>query len=501
MQQYSTALTNLQKNTGIIINPEAAGVIDFAAKGKITQEDLAKALNAGIAPTAVAGVDVDGSVALVYAVQRLSQELQKSNDIMSSYNNLIDSFNGARGIYQQIENAIVDKGGNLLENLNTRSEVIKEVVQNILNSPNGSEWNVTTSGNIQKIDGIDDIYNKWLVLLYGVTSGVVPKDDEAIKQAILDNIKASANNLKGVALEVGTLYTGEMASKIIANQINDLNQEIEHSIKTQVSGNNAIGCTVEMRADEAMTRLISQSITDTDFRMASSKGGYVTMTFPSKSMKADQRIWSDTMGINYDNISVKATTAIKTVGKSKSKRVSEIKLQSSSPMLYVLMREIGLDGYDIAGVLQIGLAKTGKQPDVLWNRLKTFVGVSMLVPALTGLNKESDGINLVTKVRINEYLIPMPQLLNYVQARFANSARLNGESFTGSVDLKHFPARSKFTALNEWVGSKGQNNAKEAKERSAQASSAGMSLLYNTKLELRFKNLNLSMLMKSGAVI
>lgn len=189
--------------------------------------------------------------------------------------------------------------------------------------------------------------------------------------------------------------------------------------------------------------------------------------------------------------------------RSGEKRIGELKIQSGTNLQTALLRELQFSAQDVVGLLQIVLANgSGSVATKTWQQLRKYLQMAMLVPALSGLGKENGMTNnLVTKVKINDYLIPMPQLLNYIQFALARQFSLDNSKFTGSISLKGLPSVSKFQELNTWEGDSGVNNGALALKRSKRASTAGLNLLQSTKLDLRVRNLNLTLLLNSGAIL
>ena len=139
------------------------------------------------------------------------------------------------------------------------------------------------------------------------------------------------------------------------------------------------------------------------------------------------------------------------------------------------------------------------EPDSAWYDLREYTKNAMLIPALTGLGREnslSQG-TLATMIKINDYLIPMTSFINYLQAMLLRRTGVLGQQFSGYISLEGFPARSKFTAVNQWMPPM-VNNYRAAKRRSNIAETSGMGLLQSTKIRMRLRNLNLSTLINSA---
>ena len=100
-------------------------------------------------------------------------------------------------------------------------------------------------------------------------------------------------------------------------------------------------------------------------------------------------------------------------------------------------------------------------------------------------------------IKINDYLIPMPRFINYIQAKLLRKAGVLGDQYSGYISLEGFPTRQKFTDENKWKPP-AKNNWLAAMSRSNEAELTGMWILQASKIRMRLRNLNLSMLINSA---
>lgn len=501
IQKYNTAFSNFQDQSGFALTDEESAVLDFAAKGTLTAEDLTAAMQSPTAGTGItiSGSDVGGGAGLIQAVYELNMSIQESDGMFTDLSNLMDAFNNATDLYQQVENAIITVGGNIRNKMNTRSTVVKEVVQNILNSPDGSTWNKAAKGYIQTLD-IDKRINQWLVLLYALVTNSIPKGGkEAVKQAILRQVRERTTILVNTLGKVGTMLASTVGTAQLLKSVkNSINSRSVNRHKTSKGG---IGYSIEMKNDAALQAAIDDLTTTlSSAKTTNTAGKKVSIKYPNTSVGAVQTVWSDSLEAKVSNVSVKNQTSIKTLN-SDSKRIKNLTVQSTAPLGQVLTQQLGISGSTMSGLLQIAIAQGSGMPDVLWTNLRNYLKQALIVPALTNLNINSLGEgDLYTMIKINDYLIPMPQFLNYVQAMLTRQSGILGEEFTGYINLEGFPTRSQFTALNDWQPPQSPNRY-SALIRSRQVSSSGMNLLQSTKIRMRLRNLNLTMLIKSGSII
>lgn len=503
ISQYAGALQQFQQNTGINITDEQSGILDFAADESLTPQDLEQVLSQAMTANPVSGSDLGGAQQLVAAVQRLNQEARENNQKLTSLSNLMDAFTNAKDLYQQVEDAILGEGGNLTMTARSKSIVIQRVVRNILASPDGSEWTQNLKGNT--IQGLSNRLNQWLVLLYALTNNQAPRGNKtAIKNAILQVVQDNFSGLVGALGEVAGLTASTVATVQYAETLNKHMKEIESQLETKgrVSGGTGFTCSVKVNNDEytqAILGNLKSQLLALNGKQFTNSGNKVSITFPRAQIKADQQIWSDTLQASINNVSVKTTTNIRTL-KSGEQRVKNITLQSASPLLSLLYRELDFSSNTIVGLLQIAMAngEGGSEADSAWYDLREYTKQALIIPALTGLGRESlDSGNIATMIKINDYLIPMPSFINYIQAMFMRRAGSLGKEFSGYISLEGFPTRAKFTALNKWA-EPSTNNWRAAKRRSLIAETSGMSLLQSAKIRMRLRNLNLSMLINSA---
>lgn len=502
ISQYSSALQNFQDGlSGLELTDEQSAIIDFAADETLTTQDLNAQLSQALVASPVSGTDYGGGQQLVTAVQNLRREVQKSNRKMINLSDLMDSF-AKTDLYTQVEDAILGEGGNL-KSQRSRSIVVKRVVRNILASPDGTEWQQSMKGN--KIEGIGNKTNQWLVLLYALTNNQAPRGSKtAVKTMILDAVRKSLSSLTGALGEVGGLTASIVGTVQYYETLNKHMQDMKNNleIRGKVTGGNGLSYSVEVKNDEytsAILNNLKNQLLALNGKQFSTSEDKVVIKFPQVQMKADQQVWSDKLNASINNISVKTTKETYTT-KSGIQKIGSIKLQSSTPMLSLLYRELRFSSQTIIGLLQIALANGNgnSEPDSAWYDLREYTKQAMLIPALTGLNRESlDKRSLVTMIKINDYLIPMTRFINYIQAMLLRQTGSLRQQFSGYISLEGFPTRSKFLAMNEWVDPQ-TNNWFSAKRRSYMAELSGMNLLQSAKIRMRLRNLNLSTLIKSA---
>ena len=414
----------------------------------------------------------------------------------------MDAFTNATDLYKQVEDSIIAQGGNLRSKARSKSTVVRQVVQNILNHPNGSKWNRSSQGYINGISGLSQRLNQWLVLLYALTTNRVPRGSKtAVKAAIIQTVK---NDMNGLVTALGNVGTRIASAVATVQFIETLNSQIDVS-KLKVSAHTSggfIGHTIKIENNGASQSLLNSVKSELAAlgRMQGGIGDKLSIKLPKANVQANQQTWSDTLDANINNVTVKPTTSVRTLS-SGSQRIGSITVQRSTPMLSLLRQELKLSSNSIIGLLQLAMAQGSNEPDSTWNDLREYTKKALLIPALTGLGTVGfSNMNLATMIKINDYIIPMPQFLNYLQATLTRQADVLGESFTGYISLEGFPNRGAFTKINAWQPP-AQNNWVAAHRRSRLASSEGRGLLQSTKLRMRLRNLNLTMLIKAGSII
>lgn len=500
--QYNVAFNLFQEQSGVSLSDEQSAVLDFAAEETLTSQDLESALSSAMNKAPISGTDVGGGTGLVAAIQALNQKVTITNKTLTNLSALMDAFTNATDLYKQVEDSIVATGGNLRTKAKTKSTVVKQVVQNILSHPDGSEWNQSSKGYINGISGLSQKLNQWLVLLYALTTNRVPRGSKtAVKAAIIQTVK---NDMNGLVTALGNVGTRIVSAVATAQFIETLNSQIDVS-KLKVSAHTSggfIGHSIKIDNNGAAQNLLNSVKSELN-ALGGAQGGTgdkLSIKFPKANVRANQQTWSDTLDANINNVTVKPTTSVRTLS-SGSQRIGSITVQRSTSMLSLLMQELNLSSNSIIGLLQLAMAQGSNEPDSTWNDLREYTKKALLIPALTGLGTSGfSNMNLATMIKINDYIIPMPQFLNYLQATLTRQADVLGESFTGYISLEGFPNRGAFTKINAWQPP-AQNNWVAAHRRSRLASSEGRGLLQSTKLRMRLKNLNLTMLIKAGSII
>lgn len=501
ISQYSSALQQFQKDVGLNLTDEQNAILDFAADETLTPQDLEQALSQVMNTTPISGSDIGGGMQLVAAVSELNKEARETNIKLTDLSNLMDAFTKATDLYQQVEDAIFGTGGKLPQTTRGRSIVVGKVVRSILAAPNGTQWQQRLKGG--GVQGLSNRLNQWLVLLYALTNNQIPRGNKtAVKEMIITIMRQNFSGLIGALGRVGTLTASTVGTAQFAATMNQTMDVIKSQLHGKHSGgDNGVECTVKVNNDKYSKAILNQmtgQLRALNNGQLAGGGDKLTLHFPNVQIKVGQQVWSDQLQANINNVSVKTTT--NTYKNSRGiQKVGSINLQSSTPLLSLMYRELGFSSQTIVGFLQIALANGSNEPDSVWNDLKEYTKNAMLIPALTGLGRE-DSLgqgSLATMIKINDYLIPMTQFINYLQAMLLRRAGVLGQQFSGYISLEGFPSRSKFVSINAWMPPM-INNYRAAKRRSSIAERGGMGLLQATKIRMRLRNLNLSMLINSA---
>lgn len=501
ISQYSSALQQFQKDIGLNLTDEQNAILDFAADETLTPQDLEQALSQVMNTTPISGSDIGGGMQLVAAVSELNKEARETNMKLTDLSNLMDAFTKATDLYQQVEDAIFGTGGKLPQTTRGRSIVVGRVVRSILAAPNGTQWQQRLKGG--GIQGLSNRLNQWLVLLYALTNNQVPRGNKtAVKEMIITIMRQNFSGLIGALGRVGTLTASTVGTAQFAATMNQTMNVIKSQLHGKHSGGgNGVECTVKVDNDKYSKAILNQmtgQLKALNSGRLAGGGDKLTLHFPNVQIKAGQQVWSDQLQANINNVSVKTTTSTYTNSQGIQK-VGSINLQSSTPLLSLMYRELGFSSQTIVGFLQIALANGSNEPDSVWNDLKEYTKNAMLIPALTGLGREDslEQGTLATMIKINDYLIPMTQFINYLQAMLLRRAGVLGQQFSGYISLEGFPSRSRFVSMNAWMPPM-INNYRAAKRRSSIAERGGMGLLQAAKIRMRLRNLNLSMLINSA---
>lgn len=501
ISQYSSALQQFQKDIGLNLTDEQNAILDFAADETLTPQDLEQALSQVMNTTQISGSDIGGGMQLVAAVSELNKEARETNVKLTDLSSLMDAFTKATDLYQQVEDAIFGTGGKLPQTTRGRSIVVGRIVRSILAAPNGTQWQQRLKGG--GIQGLSNRLNQWLVLLYALTNNQVPRGNKtAVKEMIITIMRQNFSGLIGALGRVGTLTASTVGTAQFAATMNQTMNVIKSQLHGKHSGGgNGVECTVKVNNDKYSKAILNQmtgQLRALNSGQLAGGGDKLILHFPNVQIKAGQQIWSDQLQANINNVSVKTTTS--TYQNSQGvQKIGSINLQSSTPLLSLMYRELGFSSQTIVGFLQIALANGSNEPDSVWNDLKEYTKNAMLIPALTGLGRE-DSLGqgtLATMIKINDYLIPMTQFINYLQAMLLRRAGVLGQQFSGYISLEGFPSRSRFVSMNAWMPPM-INNYRAAKRRSSIAERGGMGLLQATKIRMRLRNLNLSMLINSA---
>lgn len=502
ISQYSSALQSFQQQIGLNLTDEQNSILDFAADETLTPQDLENVLSQAMSSNPVSGQDLGGGAQLAAAVAQLNQETHNTDKKLTDFSNLMDAFSKATDLYQQVEDAIFGIGGKLPKTARGKAIVVGRVVRNILAAPNGTQWQQRLKGG--SIQGLSNRLNQWLVLLYALTNNQIPRGNKrAVKEMILMIMRQNFSGFIHALGAVSTMTASTVATTQFLETMNSQMKQIQSQLKGKYSGGKTISYSVEIDNDKysaAVLNNLKGKLKALNNSQSVVNGNKITLTFPKTNIKANQQIWSDSLKASVNNVTAKTTTSVYTNSQGIQK-IGSITLQSNTTLLSLLYKELGFSSQTIVGLLQIGLANNdgSSEADAAWQNLRQYIRNALIIPALTGLGREkslSEG-TLTTMIKINDYLIPMPRFINYLQAMLMRQAGVLGEKYSGYISLEGFPTRERFTSINAWQPP-AANNWVGAMRRSKKSESEGMGLLQSVKISMRLRNLNLSMLINSA---
>ena len=108
---YNTAFKDFYQQTGLDISAEESAMLDFAADGEVTAQDLENALSAANDSATISSVNAGSTSGLASSVQALNDKVTKANTTLTNLNDLMNAFTNNENLYSMVEQSIITEGG------------------------------------------------------------------------------------------------------------------------------------------------------------------------------------------------------------------------------------------------------------------------------------------------------------------------------------------------------------------------------------------------------
>lgn len=305
---------------------------------------------------------------------------------------------------------------------------------------------------------------------YSNGTSTYAKNESQVMQEIIKKYQGWVNQLNQVAAEQGVCIAVMDGNKKMLKQLDDF--EVKHTGTKNLQ--------VEWIPDPQIKKLLSQ--TENGLKRAT---GYKV----SKADGAIQYLASDNSVIASMGLSVKEVKDKKGVGIENMKSV-DIRLQHSTPLLTLLVREGGLSGTDMNEIYNLVSVHgdSGELNDI-WNKLVEYLKYRALLNALMGINTEEQSYFMV----LNGKFIKMSDLIDHIiddGGTVSWSQKMADSNVKGSG-----LTRTPYVRRNWWQPPK-KSNPYSAIKRSSKQQQTVSSIMYATKITVNLRLTELATLMK-----
>lgn len=298
-------------------------------------------------------------------------------------------------------------------------------------------------------------------------------NESQVMREIIKKYNGWVSQLNQVAAEQGVCIAIMDGNKDILEKLNDF--KVEHTGTKNLS--------VEWVPDEQIKKLLSQ--TKNGLQRATGKK-------VSKADGAVQYVASDgsvlaSMGLTVKEVK-NPTGASGVTGMSSA----DIRIQHSTPLLTLLVREGGLSGSDMNEIYNlVSVHGDSSSLNALWDEIIEYLKYRTLLNALMGINTQEQSYFMV----LNGKFIKMSELLNHIisgggSARWADVMARDDVAGSGLT-------RTPYVRRNWWQPPKSKNPY-SALKRSAKQQATVSSIMYATKITVNLRLTELATLMKTA---
>ena len=210
----------------------------------------------------------------------------------------------------------------------------------------------------------------------------------------------------------------------------------------------------------------------------------------SKADTAVQYMASDGSIIASMGLSIKEIKDKKGVGIENMKS-ADIRLQHSTPLLTLLMREGGMSGTDMNEIYNlVSVHGDSGSLNALWDNVIEYLKYRTLLNALMGINTAEQSFFMV----LNGKFLRMSDIIDHIIKNDAGKVSWSGEMADSSVKGSGL-TRTPYVRRNWWQPPR-HSNPYSALKRSAKQQQTVSSIMYATKITVNLRLTELATLMK-----
>lgn len=423
-----------------------------------------------------------------------SIDLGAANNSISQYTNALENFlntalkptdSNLADLQSSLVREYAAKSGISKGSLtsNQESKVCERLLRDILSNENGEFFKVR-KGSAEAQAGITTSYRKIAAAAYAlkhfqgeglpIKRALVQYGDSSKRRAqtrhtvsgesdilneISNKINASMDNIKFGAAETTRVYGSLLGAE---KAIKEMNKNLK--IENKHLGNNHNGISIDIITQNNKT-----------FEQALNEINVSKARLSVKTSKADNGFYVTENGVRAGvTFTVKDGEGV--IKSTNGVQSASIRLQSGTPLLTLLAREVGFSSDELFAVYQMLVAHGNESlHDNWWERVKDTLNDLAFLDALAGISQEDRATFMVLGDRIAT-----------VQDILAERVSSNGANISSKVSLSKwnegFLSRAPYVAMNVWQGSK--PNTTIANERSAKLFGSVSDKLYATKIQI-----------------
>ena len=377
------------------------------------------------------------------------------------------------------------------------SEAFQIAIKTIQSLPENTIQEIKKTG--ASLETLKPSVRKFLIKIAALGSEISVDSAKAIKRDLAKIASGALNDIAGgiseIAMANQQMMNSDMEYALQQKCDNTVKQSLR-SISNTTSINKGFShIQVKANFDDTVLNMYKNIANTNETKTNIGFQGKKTVIFSKIEPKSDV-LFEGTVKGEIDSI---GGALVKTSNRvtADSLEIKDMKLQDSTPLFTLLVREIGMSGKTVENLMHI-LASHGvrnerdsgfvarPEVDKLYQDLKEYVAYASFANTLLGY----DLANTPLVIIINNTPIPMYTFVNYV-IQGINDKEIYGFHAKGMPN-----GTSQFQAANQWIGSN-RPNLDIAQARSNAANIAVLNTLYDIKITIRLSLTDLTVFYKS----
>lgn len=407
-------------------------------------------------------VDLDSALNFAVAQESL-QNINQASDYITAFQDFCDAYfnaNGMTNVWKAYADYLITDFANK-KGLTESGEIATQIISSILSSNSGSFFTMVNKNG----EKINSIISKIAIILRALPQS--PEYSEALsggksdlKSEMVSKFKGWTSNLISIAAKYGFAVTTLDANQQLFEKMSQLNMTLE------ATGSEQVAFIPDSRQEQILSQ-INSALPKLLGKKASKSGLSFNVTKNNVSVS---------LGVNVKEATSKGATA-------DTQKVF-LKLQSSTPLATLLMRDVGLSGSQFDAVVQLagGHGDTSSL-DSTWDQLIEYATYACLLDAISNISVQENTCFFA----LNGKLYTISDILTHLGNTLDMGSQiwLSQDGASKSSGLQ----RRTYYMMNTWQ--KPDNPSKYAAEvkRSPQARQRILNAMYAAKITV---NVNLA---------